>query len=117
MKYFSMTISNVLIFVLFVTLTLITSVLGVHRQEAMENELDESLDRVATRLKINLASSLYDMDMPQVNAIIHSEMRDRNLYAVIIREPDGRFFHSAGRDDWWEILEGETKAVLRYPPA
>lgn len=107
MRKFSITITKVLIFTLFITLTMITSLLGlynyVERRDAMKDELINSAEQIAERLRINLASSFYDMDIPQIEAIIRSEMKNRNLYAVTLREPDGRPFYFASRDEKWEF--------------
>lgn len=104
-----MTISSVLISVLFVTLTAITSAIGLfnysHTRDDMIHELNDSTDRIASRLQTNLVSAVFDMDMPQVKSIIRSEMMDRNLYAVILTEPDNLVFFSVSRNKKWEFSE------------
>lgn len=116
MKNSSIKISTVLILVLFITLTMITSCLGIYNysrtRNSMTNELNASLERIATRLKINLISPFYDMDMPQIRAIVRSEMMNRNLFAVVLTEPDEFLFFSAARDEQWDFSEG---SIVAFP--
>ncbi len=98
--------------VLFITLTVITFCLGFynyrHTRSKMTDDLYDSLERITTRLEINLASPFYDMDMQQIKAIIRSEMMDRNLYGVILTELGGQLFFSAIRDKDWKFSESTT---------
>ncbi len=109
MKKNKFPISIVLALVLSITLTIITSGLGLlnyrNTRNTLADELGKSLQRIATRLDINLASPFYDMDMPQVRAIIKSEMENRNLYAVVLTEFDEEIFFSAVRDKEWQFSE------------
>lgn len=109
MKKNKFSISIVLAVVLSITLTFITSGLGMlnyrNTRNTLEDELSESLQRIATRLQINLVSPFYDMDMPQVRAIIKSEMENRNLYAVVLTEFGDEIFFYAGRDKAWQFAE------------
>lgn len=116
MRKNSLKISTALIMVLFITLTVITFCLGSfnyhHRRSKMTDDLIDSLGRIATRLEINLTSPFYDMDMPQIKAIIRSEMMNQNLYAVILTEFGGQLFFSATRDADWHFTES---VIIRQP--
>ncbi len=109
MKKNKFSISVVLALFLFITLTVITCGLGIlnyrNTRNTLADELDESLQRIATRLQINLVSPFYDMDTPQVRAIIKSEMENRNLYAVVLTEFGEEVFFSAVRDKEWRFSE------------
>lgn len=109
MKKNKLTISIALALVLFITLTLITSGLGFlnyrNTRNTLADELEGSLQRIATRLQINLASPFYDIDIPQIRAIVQSEMENRNLYAVVLTEFGEETFFSAVRDDKWQFSE------------
>jgi two-component system sensor histidine kinase ChiS len=109
MKKNRFTISIALALVLSITLTVISSGLGFfnyrNTRNTLADELDESLQRIATRLQINLASPFYDMDIPQIRAIIKSEMENRNLYAVVLTEFGEKIFYSALRDKEWQFSE------------
>lgn len=109
MKKNKLSISIALALVLSITLTVITSGLGFfnyrNTRNTLADELDESLQRIATRLQINLASPFYDMDILQVRAIIKSEMENRNLYAVVLTEFEEEIFYSALRDKDWQFSE------------
>jgi two-component system sensor histidine kinase ChiS len=109
MKKNRLTISIALALVLSISLTVITTGLGVlnyrNTRNTLADELDESLQRIATRLQINLASPFYDMDMPQIRTIIKSEMENRNLYAVVLTEFGEKIFYSALRDKEWQFSE------------
>ena len=109
------TISVVLIFILFLLLTLITSIIGIYnytytREDYICN-LKESLERAGTRLQLNLPSAFYDMDMPQIRNIIQSEMMDRDIFCVILRESEDQLFFSGIRNENWEFIETKIKEI------
>ncbi|MGD9007032.1 MAG: ATP-binding protein [Desulfobacteraceae bacterium] len=116
MKKNRFSISIALALVLSITLTVITSGLGFlnyrNTRNTLADELDESLQRIATRLQINLASPFYDMDIPQIRAIIKSEMENRNLYAVVLTEFGEEIFFSAVRDKQWRFSEQQVDSGL-----
>ncbi len=112
MRKNTLKISTALVLVLFITLTVITFCLGFynyrHTRSKMTDDLYDSLERITTRLEINLTSPFYDMDMQQIKAIIRSEMMNRNLYGVILTELGGQLFFSAIRDKDWKFSESTT---------
>ena len=116
MKKNNLPISIALALVLSITLTVITSGTGLLNYRATRNtlthDLDESLQRIATRLQINLVSPFYDLDMQQIRAIILSEMNNRNLFAVTLTEFGHKPFFSATRDEQWHFSEQPVDSGL-----
>jgi two-component system sensor histidine kinase ChiS len=118
MKKNKLSISFALALILFITLTAITFGLGFlnyrNTRNNLTSELDTTLQRIATRLQINLASPFYDMDMQQIRAIIQSEMKNRNLYAVVLTEFGETLFYSAARDKAWQFSEQQIDSALDF---
>lgn len=116
MKKNKLSISIALALFLSITLTVTISGLGILNyritRDSLTRELDESLQRMAARLQISLASPFYDMDMQQIRAIILSEMKNRNLFAVVLTEFGQEPFYSAARDEEWGFSEQQIDLEL-----
>ncbi|MDM8522636.1 methyl-accepting chemotaxis protein [Desulfococcaceae bacterium HSG8] len=75
----------------------------------MNDELNQLAEIMAERLSKNLATPLWDMDNDMADEIILSEMMEKQIYAVVVRESNSRsVFASKKRDDKWEIIESDS---------
>ncbi len=77
----------------------------------MTTKLIDNAEIIADRLSRNLAAPLWDFEQETAVEIIHSEMKDRILYGVIVLEKDGKtLFAGYARDDAWKIVEAKEPA-------
>jgi methyl-accepting chemotaxis protein len=109
-------------FVLNVALVAVTTVvlMGFGAYNAMElrakatAELDEAAASVRARLAKGLALPLWNMDEAQVRDVLLSEMADKRVLALVVRDPDGKkIFSAVGRDAAWTPRESRAEPDAR----
>uniref|UniRef100_I2PZQ0 Methyl-accepting chemotaxis protein n=1 Tax=Desulfovibrio sp. U5L TaxID=596152 RepID=I2PZQ0_9BACT len=105
-------------FVLNVSLVAVTTLVllgfGVYNTMEMASKASADLDDLAAgvsgRLAKGLALPLWNMDEAQTRDVLLSEMADKRVLALAVREPDGKkIFASIDRDGGWKPRE--TKAA------
>ena len=93
---------------LFIIITLILALFGVYqytkiRSNSMQ-ELHELADITVDRLAENLASPIWQLDTPQIVNILQSEMREKRIYAIVVKESmTDDILQGRMRDENWEI--------------
>ncbi len=77
----------------------------------MNAELETISDMAAQRLSISLVSPIYEMDDKAIGQLMKSEMLEKRLYAVLIKESDGKtVLHGLGRNEKWETINSKEIA-------
>lgn len=88
---------------LIVLTTLMLSGFGIYQYLALRSrkitELTTLAEVVKARLAENLTVPLWDYDNEQVNKVILSEMRERCLYAILVRGTTEVLFGGKVRDE------------------
>ena len=88
--------------ILFVTL----GAFGYYNYERQKSKGLESLQKqsenISHRFAFNMISPMWNLDKQQGKKIINSEMTNRELYAVVVREKNGNLFVGKKRNKEWE---------------
>ena len=72
-------------------------------------ELDEVAASVSSRLAKGLALPLWNMDEAQTRDVLLSEMADKRIQALVVREPGGnKIFSGVDRDKAWKVQESKA---------
>lgn len=68
-------------------------------------ELNQSAETAAARLAINLIEPLWAVNEKQIDDVLSTEMRDRQISAIIVRESeDNTIFSGKSRDGRWQVI-------------
>lgn len=85
-------------------------------------DLENDLSQTGLRLSRSLAMPVWNIDMDLVENIVFTEMQDRNIRAVLVRDYlTSNNFIAKGRDDSWsvedlsEIAGGQASYSANYP--
>lgn len=71
-----------------------------------QEELDHILLQVSKRLSSSLVTPLWNLDKQVVEGIVVTEMQERNIYGVVVRDNlSDRNIVAKGRDDEWKIID------------
>lgn len=96
-------------FSLFIIITCILALFGIYQYTEIQSnslqELNELAEITIDRLTENLVSPIWQMDTPQIVNILHSEMREKRIAAIIVKESiSGTFLEGRTRDENWEVI-------------
>jgi methyl-accepting chemotaxis protein len=88
--------------------TLVLAGFGAYQYWAMRTErmaeLKNTADAMIERLATNLAEPLWNFADAQRDDVIVGEMRNETVYAVAVKDPQGRLLVGKIRDAAWEIV-------------
>ncbi len=92
--------------------TLILIGFGIFQYYQSKKSITEELNYLGKitidRLAINLASPLWDADDNQVIETISSEMKEKRVYAVMVREAKGKPpLNQKARDEDWQVVDSK----------
>ncbi|MGM0609802.1 MAG: methyl-accepting chemotaxis protein [Thermodesulfobacteriota bacterium] len=74
--------------------------------------LNNKARNIAQRCAFNMAPPMWNLDNAQGEKIIDSEMADRDLYAVVVQEKNGRLFAAKIRgEDWKPVAFKEIESL------
>ncbi|WP_291327503.1 methyl-accepting chemotaxis protein [Desulfovibrio sp. UCD-KL4C] len=97
--------------VIALTITVVLGLLGsadyFKAQERLTEQLHSELAGISGRLKVNLISPLWDMNMDSARGVLESEMSNRNLFSTVIIHKD-KIVIGVGRDNNWNVVERKT---------
>ncbi|MCP4353057.1 MAG: hypothetical protein GY795_47000 [Desulfobacterales bacterium] len=77
--------------------------------DRMKEDYDEILTPVSNRMATNLKRPVWVVDENQIQNIIKAEMKNKRIYAVVVRDIDNDILVARQRDDKWNIAESEGK--------
>ena len=79
----------------------------------IQQDLDSTLGQVSRRLSNSLVMPVWNLDNEVVDGIVTTEMLDRRIYAVVVRdELSGSYMAAKTRNDNWEIVNAEQPESL-----
>ncbi len=73
----------------------------------LRQDFNDMISPVSERLAINMARPIWVESRDRVSQLIESEMANKKIYAVVIREPDKKVFIARERDEDWNIVESK----------
>lgn len=94
---------------LFIIITLILALFGIYQYSKIKTNSLQELHDVAEitidRLAENLASPIWQLDTPQIVNILNSEMREKRIYAIVVKENiTDDILQARTRGENWEIV-------------
>ena len=82
---------------------------------AMQTELHNLSDFMATQLKKSLEMPSWTFDTNAIQGIINATMLNEQVYAVVVRDRKNQIITSMGRDQQWQIVQREPNpAAMEY---
>ena len=95
---------------LFAIITIILMLFGEYQYLQMKSSLTQELHDLSeistSRQAESLISPIWNLDRQQIENILLSEMRERRIYAILVKESaDGEFIMGRVRDEEWNIVE------------
>ncbi len=80
----------------------------IKENRRLKNDFNEITEPIAGRLANSLANPVWFMNMAQIQHVIESEMTNKKIYAVVIKNNDDKkIFYAAERDKEWNIVKSE----------
>ena len=109
---FNKSIGLILIVSLVLVTTAVLSLFGYYnystRSAQASRELEQHAVRLASRLGLNSAQAIWNMNNSQTKEIMASEMESPEVESIIIREADGaKVFEGMGRDQSWTVYDSK----------
>jgi nitrate/nitrite-specific signal transduction histidine kinase len=81
----------------------------------MESDLRNLAEVTATRLSKHVVIPLWDLDKVQIDEMLRSEMLEKRLAAVIIRDSNGKaVFAGKERGANWQVVDVPAKGVTEH---
>ena len=82
---------------------------------AMQTELRNLSDFMATQLKKSLEMPSWTFDTNAIQGIINATMLNEQVYAVVVRDRKNQIIISMGRDQQWQVVQREPNpAAMEY---
>lgn len=78
----------------------------------MNSELNDLAEITTKRLSENLISSVWDVDKGVLEKIIISEMMERQIYAILVKDNNGGIFLGKKRGEDWRIMESSIETGI-----
>lgn len=84
----------------------------VRENRRLIGDFNEMIDPIPNRLARSLQKPVWFMNEDQAREIIESEMINKRIAAIVVREADGKTVFVAGeRDKEWEVIKSPIKDV------
>lgn len=77
----------------------------IREHRRLQEDFDEMTAPIASRLAINLNAPLWFTNKNQAQQIVRTEMSNRRIYAVVVRDTDRTIFCAEKRDERWKVVE------------
>lgn len=94
---------------LIILTTLILSGFGVYEYRQLTTQkmtfLNELADSTIQRLAQNALHPLWDFDFDQLEKVVLSEMKEKNVFAILVRDHKGRLREGKRRDEDWTVID------------
>ncbi|MDM8548639.1 methyl-accepting chemotaxis protein [Desulfobacterales bacterium HSG2] len=94
-----------------VVTTVLFSGLACHDFITMKAKLNLTLltlsENTANRMSNNMVSALWDINEDSAEEIIRSEMIEKSIYAIVVRDKRSRIFQSCKRDNKWNLVRNK----------
>jgi len=80
----------------------------IKENRRLKNDFNEITEPIAARLANSLANPVWFINMAQIQHVIESEMTNKKIYAVVIKNNDDKkILYAAERDKDWNIIKSE----------
>ena len=74
-------------------------------QSSKKNDLKERAVLTVERMAGNLALALWNLDEEQIEKAMLAEMKEQNIYGILVRDEGGNIVGGRVRDEEWEISD------------
>ncbi len=81
----------------------------VNEHRKLKDVFDEIIEPIPKRMADALQKPLWFMDKELARQLIKLEMKNKRVFAVVIKEAEGNLVIACKRDDKWEIVETAEK--------
>jgi len=93
--------------------TMILSVYGMYQYIRLNSDktayLNELSQNTADRLSKSMISPLWNYSNEQAEEIILSEIKEKNIFALLVKTPDGKIYSGKQRNEEWQITDATNK--------
>ena len=114
-KSIQIKISMILIMVTVLILTGFAVINHINTKNEMQSDYEALADQVVKRLSNSLASPLYDMDDAAVIRLIDSEMLEKRIVAVLVKDAEEKkILQGKARDASWNSVENKMEVIGPY---
>jgi methyl-accepting chemotaxis protein len=80
----------------------------IHEKSRLLEEFNEIIEPLPDRLANNLENPIWVVNEDQARQLIHSEMANRKIYAVVVKESNGEnIFCAAERNNEWQPVKSK----------
>ena len=83
----------------------------LRESERLRQDFNEIIEPITSRLADNLKAPVWTTNEIQAQQLIESEMTNKRIYAVVVKENDGKIFSARQRDSAWNIIQSEGKIL------
>jgi predicted Zn finger-like uncharacterized protein len=84
-------------------------------KDRMDTELNQLATIIVTRLSQSLVMPLWDLDDNQMSNTIASEMMEKRIFAILIKDTDGKaILKGWKRDNNWKLMEAKTSVPGKF---
>lgn len=80
----------------------------------MASELNESAEIAVNRLSKTLITPLWNFEVDGANELLVSEMMDKDVYGIIVKDKDGKIYAGKKRSSDWDIIPAESDIAGDY---
>lgn len=81
----------------------------------MRAELNELADITADRLSKSIVTFLWNVDSAMIRSLTHSEMMEKQIYAIFVNNDKGVLFSGQKRDKEWAVINHRPTADWQAP--
>lgn len=81
----------------------------INENRKLTENFNEMIEPIPRRMADALQKPLWFMDKELARQLITVEMKNKRIYAVVVKEADGNMVVAHKRDDKWEIVETSEK--------
>lgn len=79
----------------------------IRERNRLQADFDEMVAPIAGRLAGNLKSPLWFTNKSQAEQVVETEMSNRKIYAVLVRDGENTLFCAEKRDDTWKVVDSD----------
>ncbi len=100
------------------SVVLVLSGLGIYNyfstKTQLYNQLDNDIEQISDRLAFLLTTPVWNFNTEEADVIVKIEMKNHDVFGVVIKESSGNEFLKRSRDNNWEVSEEDIDVEKSY---
>ncbi len=100
------------------SVVLVLSGLGIYNyfstKNQLYNQLNNDIEQITERLAFLLTTPVWNFNTEEADVIVKIEMKNNDVFGVVIKESSGNVFLNRSRDDKWGVAEDEVDTKKSY---